>query len=195
MNYAKIVVKDDYQRRGDLVLRNYIRALRKIDAKELLSGRDAYIYGRVDNEGIFHELFTGKDIGFNRFEYASLDEILRIASLDKEKVNKIRKIIKAILFNENIEFDFEISNSCELAEDRKIEFQAYNEFLSRINPYKRLNDKDSSDYNDFLRKIDEIKTIEKYDSIERDFDAYDIDSYYEQEEKMAFSGFQKRIGK
>ena len=41
MEYAKIIVKGDYNTRGDLVLRSYIRALIKIKAVELLeNGRD-----------------------------------------------------------------------------------------------------------------------------------------------------------
>ena len=193
MKYAKIIVKNNYRRRGDLVLRSYIRALEKIKADSLLNEGEAYIYGRVDGEGVFHELFTGKDIGFNRFVYVSKEELLQIARMDKDQISRIRQIIKGVLFKENTEIDFEISNPSELAEDRKVEFEAYNGFLSRINPYARLSNNSLNDYDNFLKKIEALKDMAKYDDIEPDFDAYDINSYYE--EKETFSGFQKRIGK
>ena len=37
MEYVRIVVKDNYEKRGDLVLRSYIRGLKKINANVLLS--------------------------------------------------------------------------------------------------------------------------------------------------------------
>ena len=48
MSYAKITVKSDYEKRGDLVLRSYVRGLQKIEADLLLDNDKAYIYGIVD---------------------------------------------------------------------------------------------------------------------------------------------------
>ena len=62
MKYAKIVVKNNYEKRGDLVLRSYIRALRKINEERLLDGENALIYGIIDDENKFHELFTDEII-------------------------------------------------------------------------------------------------------------------------------------
>ena len=58
MSFARIKIKNNYEKRGDLVLRSYIRALKKAKANLLLDGDDAYVYGVVDKNGTFHELFT-----------------------------------------------------------------------------------------------------------------------------------------
>ena len=56
MNYAKIVVKSNYEKRGDLVLRSYIRAIKKLKVNALLCNdltsdiEKAYIYGEIKDE-------------------------------------------------------------------------------------------------------------------------------------------------
>ena len=184
MKYAKIIVKNNYEKRGDLVLRSYVRALKKIKAKLLLDNDNAFIYGKVDEEGRFHEWFTKEIIDFNHYENASVDEILGLSYLSLTKIDQIKKVIKYVIFNKNIDFDFEISAIEELATDRAIEFEAYNNFLSRINPYMRLGDNEDQNiynaYNNFACKINEIKNMDAMNKKVIDYDGYDINNYYEE---------------
>ncbi len=182
MKYAKIIVKNDYEKRGDLVLRSYIRALKKINAKSLLNGDEAFIYGVVDDNNKFYEFFTKQIIDYHNYQDASIDEILNLSYLSLTQVDQIVKVIKNVLYNENIDFDFEISSIEDLACDRAIEFEAYMNFLSRINPYKRLTLTDNQDiyngYNNFFYKISELKKMAKMDEQVEDYDEYNLENYY-----------------
>ena len=78
MEYAKIVVKNNYEKRGDLVLRSYVRALRKIQEGRLLDGDNACIYGVIDDEKKFHELFTNIVIDYDDYVLVYVVEILNL---------------------------------------------------------------------------------------------------------------------
>ena len=183
MNYAKIVVKDNYEKKGDLVLRSYIRALKKIKSKLLLDGDKAYIYGKIDENGKFHELFTKEIIDYDNYEAASVDEVLGLVYLPLTQIDQIKKIINNVLFGRNIDFDFEISSIEELAQDRTVEFQAYLNFLSRINPYMRLGEEENQEkynaYNNFQYKINQLKAMRRDIVSKVDYDEYDVSYYHE----------------
>ena len=182
MRCAKIVVKNNYEKRGDLVLRSYIRALRKINAGVFLDGDNAVIYGIVDNSGIFHELYTDEVIDYDNYLPVIAEELYRPLDMNEEKKALIKKIINKVLFGKNVDLDIEISTIEELSEDRAIEFDAYNNYLSRINPYQRLNtsNPDSlNDYNNFSRKLEEIKVMKELDRQRRDVDFYSVYDYVE----------------
>ena len=176
MSYAKITVKSNYEKRGDLVLRSYVRGLQKIEAMSLLDNDKAYIYGVVDQKGVFHELFTKQIIDFDEYVEVPIEECSMLTSLPNDLTSKIYKITQCTLFDCDMEFDFEISTMEELANDRKVEFDAYDMFLSRINPYQRLenNPQGYNDYNSFSRKIEEIKKMRELDQRKPSYDEYEV---------------------
>ncbi len=176
MEYARITVKSDYNKRADLVLRSYIRALIKSNIKELLSdlicdykgpylnGDRAYIYGIVDDNGLFHELFTGNIIDYSDYEIVSENEYNSLINLSLDKKDIIRKVIEKVLFRKENDLDINISNMEELAVDRGIEFTAYDRCFSLINPYHFSGENEShDDYDNFLRKIEKINKMKSLD--------------------------------
>ena len=175
MEYAKIIVKNNYEKRGDLVLRSYIRAMRKIHEGRLLDGDNAVIYGVVNN-GEFHELFTNRVINHSDYIYVNIDEIFDVAMIDKDRKLLLNKIMRKVLFNEKVNLDFEVSTMEELFSDRTVEIDAYEKRLSRIHPYARLNEGDpNNDYDNFFRKLEEIKEMKRIDNKKEDeFSGYEI---------------------
>ena len=93
MEYAKIIVKNNYEQRGDLVLRSYIRALRKVQEGRLLDGDNAAIYGVIGRDGQFYELFTNKVINYDEYVIVTIDEIFDVASMDESRKRMLNKII------------------------------------------------------------------------------------------------------
>ena len=177
MKYAKIVIKNNYEKRGDLVLRSYLRALKRINANLLLGENEAYVYGTVDENNKFHELLTGEVIEFDYFKTISEGDILRVLNLPIEELYKIKKCINSVLFGNGVDSDSSIE---EKAEDRYVEFDAYDKFLSRINPYERLSSDENQlmnfRYNHFPSKVKETNRIIELDR-ENDFDIYDLEFY------------------
>ena len=170
MKYTKIIVKSNYEKRGDLVLRSYIRALKKVNANLLLNDDDAIIYGWVDDDGNFYELFTNTAINYDGYVPVQAEEDVSFChsftNLSENDINVLRKIIKKVLFNDDsVNLGFEVSSMEDLANDRIVEFNAYDNYLSRINPYPRLSEINGihsyNDYNSFLRKIEELNKMKK----------------------------------
>lgn len=178
MKYAKIIVKNNYEKRGDLVLRSYVRALEKVNAIRFLENDNAIIYGVVDEDNNFYELFTNEIINYDNYILVSVEEIFEVGVMPDNIKSLMQKINQRILFGKDVKLDFEVSTIEELAKDRAVELDAYDKFLSRINPYQRLsNGSDCSlnDYNDFMRKIEEVKIIERMDrNLSNDFDEYEV---------------------
>ena len=108
----------------------------------------------------------------------------------------MKKINQKVLFGKNVDLEIEVSTSEELAKDRAVEFEAYNDHLSRINPYMRLSEAEQSRYNaynDFGEKLKEIKKMRKINNVV-DNDEYYVRSYYprpesEKEENLFISGW------
>ena len=157
--YGKIIIKNDYEQEGDLVLRSYIRALKKINALMLLDGDTAIIYGSIDDDNKFHELLTDKVIEYDKVLRITEDDEKRLSELSYFDIEKVKMIIEKVIFNKDIKLDFEISNMEELAMDRFIEFEAYSNGLSAINPYSRLEEDivDYNIYNNFSYKCKKLK--------------------------------------
>ena len=176
MEYAKITVKSDYTKRGDLVLRSYIRALEKIEANEFLDNDMGFIYGIVNNDGKFYEFFTGKMIDYDDYEIISFDEYRKIVFLPQYEKELLKNVIEILLFQQKKDLELNCSTPIELAKDRAIEFAAFNNHLSLINPYHRLSDSDDSykDYDNFLKKIEEIKKMKKFDNFIIEDDEYEV---------------------
>ena len=175
MKYAKIIVKPCYERRNDLVLRNYIRALKKLNAISFLDGDNALIYGIVDDNGKFYEMFTKEMIDYNYYELIDRDEYFNAFSSISDISIALKKVIEKLLFNKDVDLNLEVSNMEDVSKDFKVEFEAYSKYLSRINPYHRLTDISmNNECNNFLRKIKEIKVMERMDSIPYEIDEYEV---------------------
>lgn len=182
---AKIIVKNNYEKRGDLVLRSYIRALQKAKIGKFLDGENAVIYGFIDDNGLFHELYTGEVIDYDGYVEIIAEEMYRAFGLSDVEKELIKKLNEKILFGKDVKIDLEISTSEDLAKDRSIEFDAYNNCLSRINPYMRLSENEQeryNAYNSFETKLKEIKKMRKTKH-EVNYDEYDVKSYYPMPER------------
>lgn len=177
MKYAKIIVKNNYEQRGDLVLRSYVRAMNRINATSFLDGDNALIYGMVDDDGIFYEMFTREVIDYDEYEFVDRDEYMSAYASKSRIGDDLVKVIKFVLFNEDIELGFEISPMNELAYDRSLEFRAYDNRLSIINPYQRLTEEDPlafRDYNILDKKLKAIKKIRRNDNAIIEDDEYEV---------------------
>ena len=186
MEFAKIIVKDNYEKRYDLVLRSYLRALRKAGkaGNLLLNGNEAIIYGVLDKEGRFHELFTNIIIyldehsSLTQSEYESLCSIF--IDLSDEEALVLQNIMEEVLFNKKSNLPFEVSTSSDLSEDRKIESDAYDRRLSGINPYQRyLPEADQSYYMSFNNLQYKVRAINMLQSLDmkNGFDPYSQENY------------------
>lgn len=164
MEYAKIEVKSNYDKRGDLVLRSYVRALKKVEESRLLSGNSAFIYGIVDDNNDFHELFTNEIIDFDDYVYVDFDEIFNVQTMPNNRKELMKKIMEKVLFRkEKIFFDFEISTPEEASMDHYVEMDAYEKHLSDIEPYPHLSPLDDQSYmmayDSLVHKINAIKNM------------------------------------
>ena len=183
MKYAKIIVKNNYEKRGDLVLRSYIRAIKKANAGKLLDGENALIYGVIDDNNNFHELFTNRVINYDNYVPVSIEELVEADIISDNKKALLKKIMDKVIFGERVDVGFEISSMEDLAKDRAVEFAAYDKFLTRINPYLRLSEYDNQDlynaYNNFLYKVREVMLINGINNEIQNYDEYDVDRYQE----------------
>lgn len=186
MDYAKIVVKNNYEKRGDLVLRSYVRALKKIGepGKFLLNGDEALIYGVIDLDGKFHEIFTNNVIDFSghssltKSEYNDLCSIF--IDLTDEEAELLQAIMESVLFEEKRDLGFEVSTMSELSEDRYVEADAFNDFLSGVNPYPRLLPNSDQSvmmaFNSLKYKLAIIKNMKRFNK-EPGIDEYNQENY------------------
>lgn len=154
MFFGKIVVKDNYEKRGDLVFRPLIRAYSALGLDSFFENDDAILLGIIEDNN-FYELFTWKKINYSNFEIIDASRFEEIMSnMPLEKARLLKKTINDLIFNKHEEKEITSSSIEELAHDRAIEFQAYDKALTDINPYKEpLNG-----YNDFAYKC---KVLEK----------------------------------
>lgn len=161
MKYGKIIIKSNYENEGDLVLRSYVRALKKAGAFPFIDGDNGYIFGVIKEDGLFHELLTGKVIDYDNIEDITITDINRLFGNESWDINLVRDIIQKIIFKEDVELNFEVSTMEEKAKDRIVEFEAYNNNLSTINPYTRLGEEqeDSNyfNYDNFFYKVKKLK--------------------------------------
>ncbi len=164
MIYYKIYLMNNYETEQEISNRPLKRGYLKAGVNELLNDKslvnEPFIIVFVDRDMLIHEYFTGSYlrmlnitgksedndilifndlIKFN-FERIPEDSINKYASLRANK--KLRDVIRKIIFNENN--DFEVTTMEELAEDRAIQFDAYTNGLTTINPYTEEYIKDKS---------------------------------------------------
>ncbi len=148
MVLAKIIVKNEYQEKGDLVYRPLIRVLKEYGLNEIIEDDQAILLGMVQ-DGVFYELSTWKEIPYANYQIISRDEFSEIIDhLSVENLHMLRRIINSLIFHRGDDIPFSVSMIEDLARDRGIEFAAYNKDLTAINPYEEPYD----GYNDFFYK-------------------------------------------
>lgn len=148
MVLGRIVVKNNYDKEGDLVYRPLVRAYLRNGLDSFIEEGNVMLYGII-HENIFYELFTGKEIPYSKYEIIdkeNFDELIERLSLKEMKV--IKKTINDFVFEKKESNAIDVGTMIDLATDRAVEFGAYNRNLSSINPYSEpLNG-----YNDFNYK-------------------------------------------
>lgn len=185
MRYAKIIVKNDYEKRGDLVHRELIRAFKKMELDSLIMDDQIVIPGIIsDKENTFYLPFTGDIVEYHQYEEILEDEFkLLLSSLNIEKQKILNLLLRKYIFRENVNLE-DVSDKKDLADDRRVELNGYFKGFSTINPYQKGNvyefsdmallsryneavangeweDKIPNSYNDFLFKCSEVDKIYK----------------------------------
>lgn len=154
MGFARIVVKNNYAKKGDLVFRRLIRAYQKIGAKSLVNGDRAIILGIV-TDGVFHELFTGKPIEYSYYHDISDEKavpVIERLKSDEELWFNIELVIRNLVFKEHVVLPYEEDINAPF-EDRKIEAEAYECGLGPIDPYDRGAFENTSDAMEFANNF------------------------------------------
>ena len=148
MFLGKIVIKSNYEKKGDLVFRPLVRAYKNNGFDAFIDGNDIFLLGIV-NDDVFYELFTWKPIPYKNYELIDgeeFDDMMR--NLPLEKARLLKKMINNFVFGKHDEMFYNSSEIAEYAKDRAVEFDAFNHDLTEINPYQEpLNG-----YNDFTYK-------------------------------------------
>lgn len=165
MFFAQIVIKDDYEEKGDLVFPRLIREFKENGLDALMKHGEGFLMGIVTKNGVFHEWFTGAEISFPKYENLDYGDVYQILlSLGKEKTSIAKDVIENILFNREKINDIayedvnsglaiypnEQNNIIDRSSDRMKEQIAFERGLSPINPY------DDPEYNNFLHKCNII---------------------------------------
>ena len=155
MVLARIIVKNEYEEKGDLVFRPLIRSFIENGISLIVDNNKAMILGLVQDD-VFYELSTWKPIHYSGYEIISSEEFGKIIdNLSVENLHVLRKIINELVFYKNDDMHINPGMIEELARDRGIEFTAYNESLSIINPYEEPY----NGYNDFMYKCQVLEDM------------------------------------
>ena len=157
MNFGKILVKNDYEEKGDLVFRPLVRAYKKYGLDKLIQSNGVIVFGIIYKD-VFYELFTKQAIPIDDVFYEEISNeevhfIVDLLTLDELKL--AMEINNAIIFKMGRR-DLIINSMSELANDRYVEYDAFEKSLSSINPYEEPY----NGYNDFdykCRKLEKIK--------------------------------------
>ena len=150
MIYYKIYLCNNFETEKEISNRPLERGYIKTGATNLIN-EVPFLVVFVDQDMLVHEYYTGgylrmchitgsdeddNILTFNdliqfRFELVKPDELEKFVELRNNKA--LKKAIRKVIFND--ENDFEVSTMEELAEDRAIQFDAYDKQLTSINPY------------------------------------------------------------
>lgn len=172
--FAKVIVKNDYQKKGDLVFRPLLRAYNEIGVKALIERGNALLVGMVDRDGIFHELFTGNEFFCADYKEMDVGDIYEIKKeLSSEDIVNIQNVINRLIFKKKVDvkqddtivyegvnapdYQDELQKIKENDEDLKVEAKAYQNGLSLIDPYDKEN---LNGYRDFLYKVSKLNELE-----------------------------------
>ena len=150
MIFYKIYLVNNFETEKEISNRPLARGYEKVGANELLENYPSIIVF-IDNDMLVHEFFTGSylrkynitgdsndsailafnDLSQFYFELIPEQDIQKYNNLRKNL--ELRKVITKVIFNQNN--DFELSTMEELAQDRAIQFEAFTNGLTTINPY------------------------------------------------------------
>lgn len=153
MLFYKIFLDFPYDTENQIGNRPLLRGYLKSGAEVLIEDGKPYILTYVDDGLFIREFFTTEFLRKGNFcnplyqmpeDFIKFNELsrFRIVPVDKEELfnllslrknKELLLVIQKALFN--IENDFEISTMEELAADRAIQFDAYQQGLTTIDPY------------------------------------------------------------
>ena len=156
MIFAKINVKKDYEEKGDLVFRPLLRVYEKLKTAYSTHDNVVPLIGVIYN-GEFYELTTWKKIEKANYEIIDFEEFETIINnLKLENLKLLRELINFSVFHEPSKIDYGISSIEDLAKDRWVDFEGYNNELTNVNPYQEPLD----GYSDFIYKCKMKKQME-----------------------------------
>ena len=142
---VRILIKDHYDKKEDLVSRPLVRAYKKLNSENInkfITDGGIYLYGFIE-DGIIRELVTQQVIDLNNMEYEivnSSDVLSIMKSLTTKEIQRIYALISKYVFGASVEIDFvEVSTLEEKAKDRAYLFDEYNNNLTALNPYDKVN--------------------------------------------------------
>lgn len=151
MIFYKIYLINNFETENEISNRPLARGYEKVGAQQELINEHPAIIVFIDSNMLVHEFYTGdflrkynitgdvkdssiltfNDLSQFNFDLIPEEEIGKYSSLRKNL--ELRKVIAKVIFNQDN--DFEVSTMEDLAEDRAIQFDAYNKGLTTINPY------------------------------------------------------------
>lgn len=171
MRLVMIPIRYTYEKKENIVLRSYVRAIeqtgidfliskkpQQVDLSTLpidkyreyigksLDNTKAFVVGVINRDGILREYFTGGIIPPVKCRYATIYEVNQIYSLSREQKDLLRKIMNGCLFGKR-----EDTGSINISGDSSDiveESIAYDRGLSDIYPYEG----DLMAFNNFLLK-------------------------------------------
>ena len=160
MQYVKMIYTMDYDTVNGKSKRPLLRAYEKLGITELIEEGNPFVLGYVYNNGDKSELrdfVTQRRIDSNgqSFQPISREEVKKIYDkMGVEKYKKLYGIMCTMFFEEKHDLGFEITTMDEMSRDRHIQWNAYQNGLTDINPY------DSETLNDYT--IKEVKRYNKH---------------------------------
>lgn len=163
MVFAKVNVRNEYKKRGDLVFRPLSRVYQKLGTVYNTKDDVVPLIGVVYNN-VFYELTTWRIIEDVEYQVISINEFETILNnLRIDNLVKLREMINYTVFNEQSKVDYGISSIEDLAKDRWVDFDGYNNSLTNVNPYlEPLNS-----YCDFIYKCKMLKKMKEKDNYGR----------------------------
>lgn len=141
--YFKIVIKNNFESKEDIVCRPLIRSFKRVKNNPLLSGENAFIYGYSDGDGVY-ELLTGLPIEYqDSYELVDNSQMLEVWShifkISEEEINQLRLYISKYIFQNDVKLDYDVfaEEMKDRSFDRFLQFEAYDKGLSLINPFSK----------------------------------------------------------
>lgn len=153
IQYVKMIYTMDYDTENSKSKRPLLRAYEKAGIIELIEKGCPFVLCYV-HEGILYDFVTHREITSNgqSYEVVSREDIgSLIEKMGTEKYKKLYSIMCVMFFDEKQDLGFEITNLDEMNDDRRIQWNAYQNDLTEISPY------DKETMNDYT-----IASIKKY---------------------------------
>lgn len=151
MEFVKVIYKNDYDSVEMRGKRPLLRAYNKLGISTFIDEEDPFVLGYMVN-GSIHEFLTHVEINASEYEVVDTNYVKScVGKCDNIELEKLHKLFLVIFNQQQIDLGCEISNSDEIAKDRAIQFEAYNNNLTSINPYdeRYINCYTASAINDY----------------------------------------------